>query len=209
MLWIVASQPSVYRRRMKHLGWCVFLCVVGCKDSRDAPATKSVEPAAAAAAPAAPKIDSLVPAALAGKLTFEKRELRDQFAWTFSVQAPTGWSQQEGFASLKPADEDNFGSKMYLSHDCAGACSDKDWAAVTNDEEFADLAKEQVAQDEKTATSRLMVTSANDITTVKYAWWAAGSTGYWTCTALLKKPYPEAAGAFAKACQTATATKGS
>jgi hypothetical protein len=183
--------------------------VIGCNAaSQDAPATKASEPTNAVEAPApAEAVRSLVPPGLAAKLKFESRELRDQFDWNFKVLAPAGWPQNEGYASLRPSDEDTWGTKFYLSHTCAGACVVKDWAAVTDGEEFAKLAQEKVAQDEKTPTSRLMISNTKDITTVKYASWTAHATGYWTCTALLKAPYREAAPAFARACQSATATK--
>jgi hypothetical protein len=179
----------------------------GCKQgSKDAPA-KAVE-STQAEAPPEKLVDSLVPPSLAASLKFEPRVLGDQFKWSFSLPAPAGWPQNEGYASVRPPKEDTWGTKFYLGHTCAGACVDQDWAPVVDKEEFAKMAKEQVAKDEQTGTSRLMITNAGDITTVKLAKWSVGPSGYWTCTALLKAPYREAAPAFAKACESATAKKG-
>jgi hypothetical protein len=184
---------------------CVLGLVVagaGCKQA-------SSEPQQAAAAPAAAKPAELsieVPAALKDKLKFEKRQMKDQFDDVYDVLAPAGWVQVDGFASVHPADEDTWGSSMRFDSDCAGACTAKDWAVVTDKEEFADMREGEIMQDTKTATSRLMIAKNDKVTAVKYAWWTAGASRYSVCSASLKEPYREAAAAFVKACQFATIT---
>jgi hypothetical protein len=188
------------------------IALVACKQSGSTPAAdtaaaaKPVEVAAPAITPAS--VNSLVPAALAGKLTFATRELTDQFDFKFTAAMPAGWVQDDGFASLHPADEPSFGSAMRISKTCAGACAPKDWAAVTQKEEFASLSEAKLLGDKATPTSRLVIAETDKVTVVKYAWWTADASRYAVCAASLKAPYREAVQAFAKACQAVTVIDG-
>jgi hypothetical protein len=188
--------------------------LAACKQASSSPegdkaatsAAKPVEVAPSAITPAA--VNALVPSALAGKLTFATRELVDQFDFKFTVAVPAGWVQDDGFASLHPADEPSFGSSMRLGKTCAGGCGPKDWAAVTEKEEFASLLQAKVLEDKATATSRLMIVESDKVTVVKYAWWTADASRYAVCSASLKDPYRVAVQAFAKACQAVTIIDG-
>jgi hypothetical protein len=187
---------------MKELTLLALLAVVACKESSSEP-RKQVE---AAKPTDTATVAALVPPALATKLKFERREMRDQFDDTFSVLAPADWKQEEGFATLKPPGEDAWGSSMRISSDCAGSCVEKDWAAVTDKEEFARMREGEVVADTKTPTSRLMIAKTDKVTAVKYAWWEISATRYAVCSASLKEPYRDAAPAFLKACQSAKVT---
>jgi len=194
------------------LAIAILSSLVACKQRSSEPAkaesptlaSKPVEADSPAVGPAT--INALVPAKLADKLTFATRELTDQFKFTFSLAAPADWVQAEGFATVHPPGEEAFGSAMRISKTCAGVCTPKDWAAVTEKEEFASMRSSKLLEDKLSATSHLVIAEANEVTVIKYAWWKPDASRYAICSATLKAPYREAAPAFAKACQAVAST---
>jgi hypothetical protein len=154
-------------------------------------------------------VNALVPAELKDKLVFEERALeegRGKRTSSYTLAVPKAWEQESKvFAKAKPPGSEFFFTNVTVGSNCDGECKPKDWAQVSEKENFAQFRSGwNITKDDSTKTSHLMIASKDDRTDVQYAWWADGGRKYYTCSVTLEKELAKAADAFAKACQAVT-----
>ena len=149
-------------------------------------------------------VNAAVPKELAGKLQFEAAKGEKD---RFSFAAPRGWKAGVMPGSYQPPDDANFGfmTRYSVSTNCDGDCSAKDWAAVTDKVEFAQLTGGDftVDKDEKADGSRFVVARSSDgSVVVAAAWWKKDAPHYVYCRAKLDGDAAKALAAFEKACRS-------
>jgi len=153
---------------------------------------KGADPTAANAA---------VPAELKGKLEFEAtHDAKHGVAWV----KPKGWTEGVIPGTVKPPEDANFGfmTKYGVGTNCDGTCEPKDWAAVADKVDFAQLATAgKVERDDKRDGGRTMVVAIGDRRDLVMAWWKQGASHYVSCHVTLDKEAAPAAAAFEAACQ--------
>ena len=160
-------------------------------------------------------VNALVPAALKDKIVFEQRTLVEEQGHdktSYTLAAPKGWTQDSKmFVTLKGDDKAGFFTSMKVGTDCGGDCTaGKDWAKISEQDQFSGLEKGQVAKDEKAKNGRTMIstdTSNTKTTTVMRVWWNDGEDHYYTCSAELDESVKDAAPAFEKACSAVNVSK--
>ncbi len=145
--------------------------------------------------------NAAVPAELKGKLEFvTARDERHNLSWV----TPKGWKEGVIPGDVKPPDDASFGfmTKYGVGTNCDGTCVAKDWAAVADKVNFAQLASAgTVERDEKSSDSRTMVVALGDRRELVIAWWKQGADHYVTCEVSMEKEAQPAAAAFEAACK--------
>lgn len=148
-------------------------------------------------------VNAAVPKEMAGKLEFEAAKGEKD---RVSFAAPKGWKAGVMPDSFQPPDDSlGFMTRYSVSSNCDGDCSAKDWAAVTDKVEFAQLTGTgfTVDKDEKADGSRLVVAKDGDgSVVVAAAWWKKDAPRYFYCRAKLDGESAKAAAAFEKACRS-------
>lgn len=172
----------------------------GSKKDGGGPA-KPADPAAANAA---------IPADWQGKLTFVAATAADDHGLTFV--APKDWQTTAVPGMYRPADRDGMGflTSYSVGTNCDGTCEAKDWAAVVDKVEFAQLMSiGTVERDDKSEGRRAVL--VKDGATVRYAvaWWSTGARRYVSCRATLDGALAAAAPAFVAACDATNPRMGS
>lgn len=177
----------------------LLLLAVSCGDKKSAPA---IDPEARRKAleSVAAELDHAVPASLKGKLSFEAALTKDKNA---AYVRPKGW--KEVFEGNQKADgELGFMTGYWVSSNCDGMCSPKDWEATVNKVDFAQFVagdgKFKVDKDEKSDGERVLV-AHGDSTYVVVAKWKKGASRYFSCRATLDKEAVDAVAVFEKACR--------
>jgi hypothetical protein len=176
----------------------VGLTCASCGDKKSPP---KIDPEARRAAleKVAAECDAAVPAALKGKLAFEAVLDKDK---SVAYVRPKGW--KEVFDGNQKADDLGFSTGYWVSGNCDGTCSPKDWEAVAAKVDFAQFVaqdgKFKVDEDEKGDGQRVLVAHA-DQTYVVVAKWKKGESRYFACRATLDKEIADAAPVFEKACR--------
>ena len=179
---------------MKNLSF-VFVLALGAlacgKGGGGGGKARDADPAAANAA---------VPAELKGQLEFvPTRDDKHNLAWVM----PKGWTEGVIPGTVKPPDGTNFGfmTKYSVGRNCDGMCESKDWPAVADKVNFAQLASAgTVERDDKRADGRTMVVALGDRRELVMAWWKKGADHYVTCSVSMEKEAQPAAAAFEAAC---------
>lgn len=148
-------------------------------------------------------VEAKLPEALKGKLAFEAVE--GEKGRHLAVQ-PKGWEPGVIPGRVKPpagGADLGFSTSFATGSNCDGACESKDWAAIADKVEFAQLTggEWQVDKDEKMADGRLVVARKADRVDIALVKWKAGASRYFYCRATLDKPLMDAAGAFEEACR--------
>lgn len=145
--------------------------------------------------------NAAVPAELKGKLEFvPARDDDDNLAWV----APKGWKEGVIPGQVKPPEGTDFGfmTKYSVGTNCDGTCEPKDWAAVADKVDFAQLASAGTAlRDEKSSGSRTMVVAMGDRRELVMGWWKTGARHYVICRVSMEKEIVAAAPAFEAACK--------
>jgi hypothetical protein len=145
--------------------------------------------------------NAAVPAELKGKLEFvAARDERHGLAFV----TPKGWQEGVVPGMVKPPEDANLGfmTKYSVGTNCDGDCEPKDWQAVTDKVDFAQLAGAgTVERDEKASGTRTMVVALGDRKELVMAWWKSGARHYVVCRVSMEKEIVAAAAAFEAACQ--------
>lgn len=185
--------------------------LAGCRNSDRAGELGTAGPAFAIDVAA---VNALVPAALAGRLVFERRQIavdRGGHQATYTLAAPAGWAQTSKlFAHLRPAGAPPHGPRLDIGDNCDGPCTPKPWGPIADRVHFAPLAGGKVIKDERAAGRRTMIAElgagASATTHVVVAWWNDADRSYHACTAVLDAALAAAAPAFDRACQAVAIT---
>ncbi len=156
-------------------------------------------------AAAAEEVNKLVPADLAGKLSFTTAKGEDD---RFVAVIPKGWEEAKHMpGKYRPPTGSGFGfmTSFSVGTNCDGECSPKDWAATAEKvdfKQFLDGDQFEVVKDEKADGSRLLVAKSGDKLYIAAAKWKEGASRYFTCHATLEKDVAAAAPAFEQACKS-------
>jgi hypothetical protein len=165
--------------------------------------TKTEKPAKPDLAPEATAATGEVPAELKDKLAFEPKELDEG---KLIAVVPEGWAESEFLPGKfsPPGSEIGDGVSFSVGTNCDGACSAKDWKAVTDKVEFTGFEPPMftVETDEKLGeTGRLVVYSGGPEVHIRAAWWKADGNRYASCRADLTSSWSMAKAAFIRACK--------
>lgn len=189
----------------------VVLSVAACDAKKEGAGANGGDNAATAklSATAVADANAAIPDALKTKLKFVEGAHEDRKLKAPAV-LPEGWKTGGVIpGSYKPDDNADLGfmTKYELGTNCDGACEAKDWAAVSENVEFAQFKGAQftVTKDEKTPGFRILIATTKDGTAyIRSAFWKAGANRYFTCGATLDPKIAAAAPAFEKACRAFT-----
>jgi hypothetical protein len=108
------------------------------KADEESPTLKARREAKASTEEQAGKVNELVPAALKGQIGFELGMLRNDAA---AVLVPKGWETVfEG--NFRAPSALGFGTNYWVSSNCDGMCSPKDWAEVSDKVDFKQFSGE-------------------------------------------------------------------
>jgi len=146
-------------------------------------------------------INGAVPKEVAAGLKFATATAEDG---AMAVVVPAGWEESKHMPGMyKPPMESSFGfmTKFSVGSNCDGECSPKDWKAVADKVDFAQLTTRfKVISDDQQADHRILVARSDDTTYVSAAFWKDGASRYFTCSATLEDDAAKATDAFVKAC---------
>lgn len=160
-----------------------------------------------------PKLSNdLLPPSLRDRIVFEKRAIlikQGRRSTTYTVAAPKTWTQDmPAFADLKADKNGGFFSRFRVRSNCDGSCEPKDWDTVVDKATFQPLLKDaKVIKDVKGVGTRTAIvedTSNTMSTRITTAWWKAGDSKYYLCSAELDPEIRDAASAFERACSAMT-----
>ena len=180
----------------------VAMLAAGC-GKKDGGSAQGADPKAelAKAEKAVAGVNGLVPEALKGKLEFTAvLDAEKQYA----VVRPKGWDQKGLPGRVTPPDAAGLGfmTALWTGSNCDGSCEKKDWAAVADKVDFAQLKGQSftTVKDEKRDGGRLLVARSDDRAYVVWAQWKPDARRYFVCRATLDKEAAAALPAFEAAC---------
>ncbi len=180
----------------------MVLAMLGCGDTKKAdeesPTLKARREAKASSEEQVGKVNDLVPSALKAQLSFEPSMLRNDSA---AVLVPKAWETVfEG--NFRAPSALGFGTNYWVSSNCDGMCSPKDWAEVSDKVDFKQFSGDgwKVLKDEKSDGMRVLVAEKESLHLV-VAKWQEGADRYYACRATLAPAAKEAAQVFEAACR--------
>lgn len=192
---------NLLARRFSLLGALALVTACGPREKKQAeeesPFKKAKREAHAAVEESAAKVNALVPTELAPKLSFVPGTMRNESG---AALVPKGWEVAfEG--NYKAPRELGFGTSYWISSNCDGACTPKDWPAIADKVDFAQYGDGwKIAKDEKADGQRVIVAEKQDVHVV-VAKWKTGANRYFACRATLAPEAKAAAPAFEAACR--------
>ncbi len=172
--------------------------LVACSKKADPPAAQANPPAAPADAPAMidpAAVNTLVPAALKDKLVFGKCDVTEERAGQrrlYTLSAPKSWTEGEMkmLPKLDPPREDGWGNLtgIHLATNCDGACTAKDWAAISERVDLSQFRTAQYTIDKEATgkTNHLIIAHQDGAVFITYVWWVDGAPNYHRCSATLQ-----------------------
>lgn len=180
----------------------VALAALAAACGRDSSAS-GAEPRAADTAGALAATNDAVPAELRERLRFQAVTADDG---RLAALAPAGWETGAIPDRWRPPDAADLGfmTSFAVGSNCDGACAAKDWPAVAEKVELAQLLTFEVVEDEPLGDAgRLVVARNGGSVHIAAAWWKPGASRYFFCRASLEDDAAAAADAFERACRSA------
>lgn len=194
-----------------HLFICALLAplallAIGCKKKEPDSSQKSVDVddvKKTMKSDLLPKVQAKVPKDLEKKLDFEVGMAADD---RVVAVVPSGWKLSV-IKAFEP-DDDSFGTKVWISSNCDGMCTAKDWEKVADKVDVAGMktSTAELVSDDKLDDGRVVVMkdksgSGDDEVRMVVLRWKKDASRYFACRVELQGAWVPAQQAFLDACK--------
>ena len=193
-------------RLVSLLATSLVLASTGCKKKDSESSSKSIdvdEVKKTMKSELVPKVQAKVPKDLEKKLEFEVTTTADD---RVVAAVPKGWKLSV-IKAFEP-DDDSFGTKVWISSNCDGMCTAKDWEQVAEKVDVAGMktSTSQPVSDEKLEDGRIVIVkdkngTDEDVVRMVVLRWKKDASRYFACRVELEGAWVPAQDAFLEACK--------